>query len=71
MQSGCGLSIVAVCGFLAVNIASAAELPRMPDGTPDLQGIWTGGTLTPFERPAQAGTQLPESAREEAQRRAS
>ena len=31
----------------------------MPDGTPDLQGIWTGGTLTPFERPAQLGTQCP------------
>ena len=38
----------------------------MPDGTPDLQGIWTGGTLTPFERPAQLGTQLPESERAEA-----
>jgi hypothetical protein len=24
---------------------------RTPDGVPDLQGIWTGGTLTPFERP--------------------
>ena len=42
----------------------------MPDGTPDLQGIWTGGTLTPFERPAQLGTQLPESARAEHQRTA-
>jgi hypothetical protein len=26
--------------------------PRTPDGQPDLQGIWTNGTLTPFERPA-------------------
>ena len=26
-------------------------LPRTPDGQPDLQGIWTNGTLTPFERP--------------------
>ena len=25
--------------------------PRTPDGRPDLQGIWTNGTLTPFERP--------------------
>ena len=70
MQRGCRLSIVVASGFLAANIACAAELPRMPDGTPDLQGIWTGGTLTPFERPAQLGTQLPESAREEAQRTA-
>jgi hypothetical protein len=25
--------------------------PRMPDGHPDLQGIWTTATLTPLERP--------------------
>ena len=27
-------------------------LARTPDGQPDLQGIWTNATLTPFERPA-------------------
>ena len=26
-------------------------VPRTPDGHPDLQGNWTTGTLTPFERP--------------------
>jgi hypothetical protein len=26
---------------------------RTPDGQPDLQGIWTNATLTPFERPAE------------------
>jgi hypothetical protein len=26
---------------------------RTPDGQPDLQGVWTNATLTPFERPAQ------------------
>ena len=26
-----------------------------PDGKPDLQGIWTNATLTPFERPARFG----------------
>jgi hypothetical protein len=25
---------------------------RTPDGQPDLQGIWTNATITPFERPA-------------------
>ena len=25
--------------------------PRTPEGQPDLQGIWTNPTLTPFERP--------------------
>ena len=29
--------------------------PRTPDGQPDLQGVWTNGTLTPFERPAALG----------------
>lgn len=27
--------------------------PRTPDGQPDLQGIWTNATITPFERPAE------------------
>jgi hypothetical protein len=26
--------------------------PRTPDGQPDMQGMWTNATLTPFERPA-------------------
>jgi len=30
--------------------------PRTPDGKPDLQGIWSNGTLTPFERPKGLGT---------------
>ena len=25
--------------------------PRTPDGQPDLQGLWSNATLTPFERP--------------------
>jgi hypothetical protein len=29
----------------------AAVVPRMPDGRPDLQGVWTGSTLTSLERP--------------------
>jgi hypothetical protein len=30
--------------------------PRTADGTPDLQGIWTDNTVTPFQRPQQLGT---------------
>ncbi len=30
--------------------AGAWEVPRTPDGHPDLQGNWTNSTLTPFER---------------------
>jgi hypothetical protein len=29
----------------------AWSVPRMPDGRPDLQGVWTNATLTPLERP--------------------
>ena len=36
--------------------ASAWTAPRTPDGTPDLQGIWTDNTVTPFQRPKNLGT---------------
>lgn len=29
------------------------DIPRTPDGRPDLQGMWSNATLTPLERPAQ------------------
>ncbi len=31
------------------------EVPRLPDGGPDLQGIWTNATITPLERPREMG----------------
>ena len=31
------------------------EVPRTPDGHPDLQGAWTNVTLTPFERSEDEG----------------
>jgi hypothetical protein len=31
--------------------AKAWTPPRTPDGQPDLQGMWTNATITPFERP--------------------
>lgn len=41
-------------------------MPRLPDGQPDLQGIWTNATITPFERgttmPYTLGVTVPESA---------
>jgi hypothetical protein len=32
-----------------------AGVPRLPDGRPDLQGVWSFATATPMERPAKLG----------------
>jgi hypothetical protein len=37
---------------------SAHAIPRMPDGRPDLQGMWTNVTITRLERPAEFGNRL-------------
>src|SRR6187549_1374056 len=33
--------------------AAAKNIPRTPEGKPDMQGEWTNQTFTPLERPAQ------------------
>src|SRR5579864_2025780 len=39
---------------VAKALSSKTWIPtRTPDGQPDLQGVWTNATLTPFERPAE------------------
>ena len=41
---------------LALPIAAQTKTwtaPRTPDGQPDLQGVWSNPTITPFERPAE------------------
>jgi len=60
------VSIVALVVLILVALPAAGQttkattpgktVPRTPDGKPDLQGIWSDNTLTPFERPKGLGT---------------
>lgn len=42
-----------ICATLAHG--QSGEIPRTPDGKPDLQGIWSNATQTPLERPERFG----------------
>jgi hypothetical protein len=42
---------LAVLPHVAGAQSGVSDPPRMPDGKPDLQGVWTNATITPFERP--------------------
>jgi len=47
-------TIILLVACLSANALPAAEnftLPRLPNGQPDLQGVWTNPTITPMERP--------------------
>ncbi|HTG90047.1 MAG TPA: hypothetical protein VL914_07620 [Vicinamibacterales bacterium] len=49
------LTVAGVSLAVATAIAQAPaprSVPRTPWGDPDLQGLWTNATVTPFERPA-------------------
>ncbi len=58
------LLLVVLCVIAAPGVVSTAaaqarasdaenlEVPRTPDGHPDLQGSWTNSTMTPFQRRA-------------------
>ena len=50
------ISLLAI-GVAGSSLASAQTwtAPRMPDGHPDLQGIYTNSSITPLERPKELG----------------
>jgi hypothetical protein len=52
------VSLTTLAGIVSASLALAQEwtVPRTPWGHPDLEGIWTNQTLTPFQRPAELGT---------------
>jgi hypothetical protein len=45
------LAVTTVLVSLTAVPAAGQTAPRTPWGDPDLQGVWTGSTLTPIERP--------------------
>lgn len=51
------LTCLLVTALLATPAALADkyQAPRLPDGTPDLQGFWSNATATPLERSSQYG----------------
>lgn len=49
------VTAVAASLFAAQGFAGDYRAPRLPDGSPDLQGVWTNATATPVERSPQLG----------------
>jgi hypothetical protein len=52
-------SIVVAAVAVGLSAQSASKstwsVPRMPDGKPDMQGVWANNGMTPLERPKQFG----------------
>ena len=45
--------VMLMLGEVMAQTPSLGQVPRMPDGRPDLTGIWTTQTFTPLQRPEQ------------------
>ena len=48
---------LAITGWAPAAAGQDADLPRTPDGRPDLQGVWNFSTITPLERPEELADQ--------------
>ena len=46
------VSVAPISAVAQPSSSAATSVPRMPDGQPDLQGVWDFGSLTPLQRPA-------------------
>lgn len=48
----CAVFLTLPVFVLLIPLSAAGQLvPRTPSGVPDLQGVWTGSSVTPLERP--------------------
>jgi hypothetical protein len=45
--------VLAAILLVGLTVPAAGQARRTPWGDPDLQGLWTNATITPFERPAE------------------
>lgn len=50
------LAVVTMTAHSGESASRRYQPPRLADGTPDLQGVWTNQTATPMERAAELGT---------------
>ena len=51
-------TLLAIAVGLAIGLSAQTSkwtVPRMPDGRPDMQGVWANNGMTPLERPKQFG----------------
>ena len=53
-----GVFALALVLLRPVAVAYAQDIPRMPDGRPDLSGTYDTATLTPLQRPEESGNKL-------------
>ena len=68
MSSITRLSMLSILLVLPAHVVGQSddEVPRLPWGAPDLQGIWLYGTSTPLERPEEFGDETVVTAEEAA-----